>query len=188
MMMARWCWSRRRCRGSITATDSSATCILPTRQFRAEGSAPRRCLRWLILQHALPKHFRRARNFGFLHPVPAPKLQAPDRAVALAAEVQSRPTCQHHPQATPCDPMSLLWSCDGHRDNEAPLPDADALHRTHAVPRNRLIVSITDRHRATQGLQRPKAEASARSPFTSQRRYPRPNAERSRTGTIQPPV
>ena len=23
---------------------------------------------WLILQHALPKGFRRARNFGFLHP------------------------------------------------------------------------------------------------------------------------
>jgi len=23
---------------------------------------------WLILQHVLPKHFRRARNFGFLHP------------------------------------------------------------------------------------------------------------------------
>ncbi len=23
---------------------------------------------WLILQHALPKRFRRARNFGFLHP------------------------------------------------------------------------------------------------------------------------
>ncbi len=23
---------------------------------------------WLILQHVLPKGFRRARNFGFLHP------------------------------------------------------------------------------------------------------------------------
>ena len=23
---------------------------------------------WLVLQHVLPKDFRRARNFGFLHP------------------------------------------------------------------------------------------------------------------------
>lgn len=23
---------------------------------------------WLVLQHVLPKHFRRARNYGFLHP------------------------------------------------------------------------------------------------------------------------
>ena len=23
---------------------------------------------WLVLQHVLPKGFRRARNFGFLHP------------------------------------------------------------------------------------------------------------------------
>ena len=26
------------------------------------------CFLWLVLQHVLPKGFRRARNFGFLHP------------------------------------------------------------------------------------------------------------------------
>ena len=33
------------------------TCALPISQFL-----------WLVLQHVLPKGFRRARNFGFLHP------------------------------------------------------------------------------------------------------------------------
>lgn len=45
--------------------------------FRYQNSQARRMERrtlagadflWLLLRHVLPKHFRRARNFGFLHP------------------------------------------------------------------------------------------------------------------------
>ena len=32
------------------------------------GPDRRRAALWLVLQHVLPKGFRRARNFGFLHP------------------------------------------------------------------------------------------------------------------------
>jgi hypothetical protein len=40
---------------------------------------------WLVLQHALPKGLRRARNFGFLHPKSA-------RAVRLLRVLHLRPT------------------------------------------------------------------------------------------------
>ena len=35
---------------------------------RARRTVPGAHFRWLVLQHVLPKGFRRARNFGFLHP------------------------------------------------------------------------------------------------------------------------
>jgi len=51
---------------------------------------------WLVLQHILPKHFRRARNFGFLHPNSKRLIQViqlvfkPDLKKALAYLVPAR--------------------------------------------------------------------------------------------------
>jgi hypothetical protein len=54
---------------------------------------------WLLLQHVLPKGFRRARHFGFLHPNSKRLIQLLHRLIKsdlrpLQSPVTSRPTLQ----------------------------------------------------------------------------------------------
>ncbi len=67
---------------------------------------------WLVLQHVLPKGFRRARNFGFLHP----NCKPPDRLAALAAEVRSGSGAGLG-QGAGADPVQLLRGGDGDRED-----------------------------------------------------------------------
>ncbi len=67
---------------------------------------------WLILQHVLPKGFRRARNFGFLHS----NCKRGNRVAAGAAQVRPR-SGRHRVQTTRPDPVHLLWRADEDRAN-----------------------------------------------------------------------
>ncbi|MHB1360704.1 MAG: transposase, partial [Rhodocyclaceae bacterium] len=58
---ARWRTKRRKGKGYLFSHQALA------KVFRAKMLAGADFL-WLVLQHVLPKGFRRARNFGFLHP------------------------------------------------------------------------------------------------------------------------
>ena len=62
---------------------------------------------WLVLQHVLPKGFRRARNFGFLHP-------NSKRLIALLKLlVFKQPLCPPTPATAPAPRPQLLCTCCG---------------------------------------------------------------------------
>ena len=67
---------------------------------------------WLILQHVLPKGFRRARNFGFLHP----NSKRSDRIASVSAGLRPEPGVGLG-QKTPATHMPLLRRRDEHRAN-----------------------------------------------------------------------
>ena len=80
---------------------------------RARRTVPGAHFLWLVLQHVLPKGFRRARNFGFLHPNCK---RALDRLAEPAAEV--RPCSgDGMVQGTRPDPMHVPRGGDGDREN-----------------------------------------------------------------------
>jgi len=76
---------------------------------------------WLILQHVLPKGFRRARNFGFLHP-------NCKRLIALLQVLVRSRSRSGLGQATSADPVYLLWS--GYEDRAYANRGVDC-RRTH---------------------------------------------------------
>jgi len=100
-----------------------------------QRSVPGADFLWLIVQHVLPKGFRRARNFGFLHP----NGQAPDRAAAGAAQVRSRPR-YGMVQATRAHPVCLLWRADDDRANTDSTHRLDWHHHCDSHPGHTLIV------------------------------------------------
>ena len=62
---------------------------------------------WLVLQHVLPKGFRRSRNFGFLHP-------NSKRLIALLKLlVFKQPRCSPTPATAPTPRPQLLCTCCG---------------------------------------------------------------------------
>jgi Putative transposase/Transposase zinc-binding domain len=62
---------------------------------------------WLVLQHVLPKGFRRSRNFGFLHP-------NSKRLIALLKLlVFKQPLCPPTPATAPAPRPQLLCTCCG---------------------------------------------------------------------------
>ena len=62
---------------------------------------------WLLMQHVLPKGFRRARNFGFLHP-------NSKRLIALLKLlVFKQPLCPPTPATAPAPRPQLLCTCCG---------------------------------------------------------------------------
>ena len=62
---------------------------------------------WLVLQHVLPKGFRRSRNFGFLHP-------NCKRMIALLKLLVFRlPLCPSTPATAPAPRPQLLCACCG---------------------------------------------------------------------------
>ena len=89
---------------------------------------------WLVLQHVLPKGFRRAQLR-----VSASELQAPDRALAGAAEVRSR-SGGGLGQAASVDSVYLLRSGDEGRADANRGDDRRRTHRTTCRRRGVLIM------------------------------------------------
>ena len=91
---------------------------------------------WLVLQHVLPKGFRRARTprvllrFGFASPqgetsVSAPQLQAADRFAACGTEVRSGSGAGLG-QGTAIVPVRMLRGGDGDCENANSVGDREA--------------------------------------------------------------
>lgn len=110
---------------------------------------------WLVLQHVLPKGFRRARNYGFLHP----NRKAVDRRAARAAKAYQRLTGAAAAAASDAQPVLQRGHDGGQNTDSAKRRTAAACHRQPG--RSAGHVSVSTLQRIT-GSRRPQAEGVLR--------------------------